>query len=369
MHRIGIDLGTTNTVAARDGRACPVAENGRATLPSVVAFYPNGDTRVGELARRRRAIDSANTLFSSKRIIGRRFDSHETRNFRERYPMQIEEVDGGWPAFRTRAGLVTPVEVATHVLEALLQRTDLDPQGSPVTLTVPASFAPPQRQATAEAAARAGLGQVTLLAEPLATAYAYIACGARSERAVVYDLGGGTFDCAVVDCTKGTPKLLSHASDLMLGGDDLDQRLAGWVRHVVIEKYNWDLSSYSEVYDRLLAQCEEAKIALSQNEQAAFLLAQVDPECPSPGESIVLTRRVLDVQCRELLQRSFGACDAVLRQADLRPKDIDTVFLAGGSTLLPIVQDGVEAYFGRRGSTGIDPTEVVAIGASIFSAD
>src|SRR5262245_46704796 len=116
MAGIGIDLGTTNTVAAQSGRACPVDEEGRATLPSVVAFLPNGRIQVGRLARRRRAIDGTNTLFSSKRIIGRRFDSHEVRNFRDRYPLVLEEQDGGWPAFRTRAGLVTPMEVATHVL-------------------------------------------------------------------------------------------------------------------------------------------------------------------------------------------------------------------------------------------------------------
>ena len=181
------------------GRACPVGDEGRATLPSVVAFLPNGRIQVGPLARRRRAIDATNTLFSSKRIIGRRFDSFEVRNFRDRYPLAIEEQDG-WPAFRTRAGLVTPVEVATHVLEALIARTGIDPKAAPVTVTVPAAFAAPQREATALAAADAGLGEVRLLEEPLATAYAYIACGTRCERAFVYDLGGGTFDCAVVDC-------------------------------------------------------------------------------------------------------------------------------------------------------------------------
>ena len=365
MHRIGIDLGTTNTVAARGGRACPVAEDDRVTLPSVVAFLPNGRLQVGELARRRRAIDGSNTVFSSKRIIGRRFDSHETRNFRDRYPLQLEEIDGGWPAFRTRAGLITPGEVAMHVLDELINRTGIDAKSAPVTVCVPASFSLPQRQATADAAGNAGLGAVTLLEEPLATAHAYIACGTRCERAFVYDLGGGTFDCAVVDCTSGAAVLRAHTSDLTLGGDDVDHRLAGWVRHSVIEKHNWDLASYSEVYDRVLSECELAKIALSTEERAEFLLGQVDPECPAPDEPIVLTRKLLDVQCRELLQRSFSACDAVLRQAKMKPADVDVVLLAGGSTLLPVVQDGVAAYFDQRGAMGMDPTEVVAIGASI----
>jgi molecular chaperone DnaK len=331
----------------------------------VVAFLPNGRIQVGELARRRRAIDGSNTLFSSKRIIGRRFDSHEVRNFRDRYPLEVEEVEGGWPAFRTRAGLVTPVDVATHILEALVQRTGLDPKGKPVTVAVPASFAAPQRQATADAAARAGLGDVNLLEEPLATAHAYLATGTTCERAFVYDLGGGTFDCAVLDCSGGAPELIAHTSDLLIGGDDVDHRLATWVRRVVLEKRNWDLASYSEVYNRLLSECELMKIELTMAERVDFMLGQVDPECPAPDEPIVLTRRLLDLQCLELLQRSFSACDAVLRQAGMKAGDVDIVLFAGGSTFLPVVQDGVASYFGQRGAMTIDPIEVVAIGASI----
>ena len=367
MQQIGIDLGTTNTVAAQGGRALEAGENGRATLPSVVAFLPNGRTLVGPLARRRRAIDGANTLFSSKRIIGRRFDSGEVRNFRDCYPLALEDQDG-WPAFRTRAGLVTPVEVATHVLDALITRTGIDPKTAPVTVTVPAAFAAPQREATIQAAAKAGLGEARLLDEPVATAHAYIACGTRCERAFVYDLGGGTFDCAIADCTSGAPVLLAHTSDLTLGGDDVDHRLAAWVRHTVIEKHNWDLASYAEVYDRVLSECELAKIELATADRVEFLLGQVDPDCPAPDEPIAITRAQRDVQCRELLQRSFSACDAVLRQAGMKASDVDVVMLAGGSTLLPVVQDGVEAYFGKRGSMGIEPTEVVAIGASIARA-
>jgi molecular chaperone DnaK len=364
MQRIGIDLGTTNTVAAQGGRACPAGEDGRATLPSVVAFLPNGRTLVGPLARRRRAIDGANTVFSSKRIIGRRFESHEVRNFRDRYPLVIEEQDG-WPAFRTRAGLITPVEVATHVLDALITRTGIDARTTPVTVTVPAAFSALQRESTRQAASKAGLGEVRLLDEPIATTHAYIACGTRCERAFVYDLGGGTFDCAIADCTSGVPVLIAHTSDLTLGGDDIDQRLAAWVRQSVIEKHNWDLASYAEVYDRVLSECELAKIELTTADRVEFLLGQVDPDCPAPDEPIAITRSLLDAQCRELLQRSFSACDSVLRQAGMKASDVDVVLLAGGSTLLTVVQDGVEAYFGKRGSMGIEPTEVVAIGASI----
>jgi molecular chaperone DnaK len=364
MDRIGIDLGTTNTVAAKGGRPCAVDTEGRTTLPSVVAFLPNGKIQVGPLARRRRAIDGINTVFSSKRIIGRRFDSHEVRNFRDRYPLVLEEQDGE-PAFRTRSGLVTPEEVAMHVLDSLIERTGIDPTAAPITITVPAAFAAPQRGATSTAAAGAGISEVHLLEEPLATAYAYIARGTSCDRAFIYDLGGGTFDCAVVACAFGVPALISHTSDLTLGGDDIDHKLATWVREMVIQKHNWDLASYAEVYDRVLSECELAKIELSTADRVEFLLSQVDPDCPAPDEPVAITRDLLESQCRELLQRSFSACDAVLRKAGMKASAVDVVLLAGGSTLMPVVQEGVAAYFGQRGAMAIDPTEVVAIGASI----
>ena len=365
MKRIGIDLGTTNTVGAANGRAIPIDGTGGAALPSVVAFLPNGGVQVGPLARRRRAIDGANTLFSSKRIIGRRFDSTEVRNFRDHYPLALED-QGGWPAFRTRAGQKTPVDVAAHVLEALVARTGIDAKGgAPITVTVPSAFAVPQREATALAADRAGLGEVRLLEEPLATAHAYMASGTRCARAFVYDLGGGTFDCAIVDCTSRAPTVIAHTSDLALGGDDVDQHLAAWVRYLVIEKHNWDLASYVEVYDRLLSECERAKIALSAARRVEFLLGHVDPDCPAADEPIAITRELLDAQCHALLQRSFSACDAVLRQAGMKAGDVDAVLLAGGSTRLGIVQEGVAAYFGKPGALEIDPIEVVAIGASM----
>jgi molecular chaperone DnaK len=365
--RIGIDLGTTNAVAAQDGRARAVDGDGCATLPSVVAFLPNGRVQVGSVARRRRAIDGANTVFSSKRIIGRRFDSHEVRNFLGRYPQALEVIDGAWPAFRTRAGLVSPVQVATHVLRALVERSGIAPRLGSVVVTVPAAFAAPQREATVVAAAHAGLGEVRLLAEPLATAHAYVARGTRCKRAFVYDLGGGTFDCAIADCSSGSPLMIAHASDLTLGGDDVDHRLAECVRRTVIEKHNWDLASYAEVYDRLLSECELAKIALGTADRAEFLLSQVDPDAPAPDEPVAITRALLEAECRELLQRSFSACDAVLRKAGMHARDVDVVLLAGGSTLLAPVQEGVAAYFGQAGAMAVDPTEVVAIGASIAS--
>jgi molecular chaperone DnaK len=365
MPLLGIDLGTTNTVVTVDRQIRNITDSGRTTLPSVVAFLPNGNVFVGEMARRRRAIDCPNTIYSSKRIIGRRFDEGQTRNFIDRYPFDIIEKPSGWPAFRTRAGAFTPTQIATRILREVLERIELDAQHCEAVITVPASFGDAQRQASADAAAAAGLGYPRLVDEPSATALAYLHSDHPCRRAVVYDLGGGTFDCAVLDCSDGRPRMVSHASDLQLGGDDIDYELAQWVARLVLEKHNWDLTSYSESYDRLLARCEEAKIALSVSAEAPVFLSQVDPECPAEDDAVVLTQSILNKMCESLVRRSFIACDDVLGAAGLKAKDIDAVFLAGGTTMLPVIQEGVEAYFGRAGLVEFDPTEVVALGAGM----
>jgi molecular chaperone DnaK len=365
MPLLGIDLGTTNSVVTVDRQIRKITDSGRTTLPSVVAFLPNGNVSVGEVARRRRAIDCPNTVYSSKRIIGRRFDDGQTRNFIERYPFDIIEKPGGWPAFHTRAGDFTPTQIATGILQEVLERIHSDPRQCEAVVTVPASFSNAQRQASADAAAAAGLGYPRLVDEPSATALAYLHSHHPCRRAVVYDLGGGTFDCAVLDCSNGMPHMVSHASDLQLGGDDIDHALAQWVRGLVLEKHNWDLASYSETYDRLLVRCEEAKIALSVSAEAPVFLSQVDPECPVEDDAIVVTQSILNEVCEDLVRRSFIACDDVLGAAGLKPPDIDAVFLAGGTTMLPVIQQGVETYFGRAGFVEFDPTEVVALGAGL----
>jgi molecular chaperone DnaK len=365
VQTVGIDLGTSNTVAAIGNHVFEVSDDGRTTLPSVVAFLPDGSVRVGATARRRRAIDCENTIYSSKRIIGRRWDEDETASFRDRYPFRLVEGAGGAPLFVTRAGRHSATEIASLVLEKVLDRVRSLPGEFAVEITLPAAFRNDQREATAEAAAMAGLRQVALLDEPAATAYAYLTLPRPTKRAVVYDLGGGTFDCAVIDCTGGTPHTIAHVSDLFLGGDDIDRRLAAWVAQFVLEKYNWDLTNYSEIFDRLLLRCEEAKIRLSHQHEAALPLSQVDPEGPVCAEDVTVTRPLLDELCTDLVRRSFAICDETLRAAELRPSDIDSVFLAGGTTLLPIVQEGVRAYFGRPGLLEFNPTEVVARGASL----
>jgi molecular chaperone DnaK len=369
MPLVGIDLGTTNTVVSIDQQIRSLGDDVGRTLPSVVAFLPNGSRIVGASARRRRAIDCPNTIYSSKRIIGRRMSDGITRNFVDRYPFEMVTKSQDQPAFRTRSGDFTPTEIASFILTEILERSGLHPTRCETVITVPASFSDDQQRATADAAAAVGLGYPRLVDEASATALAYLHAGhhihRNVKRALVYDLGGGTFDCAVIDCSNGMPRLLAHTSDLQLGGDDIDHELAEWVCRHVLEKHKWDLSNYSETYDRLLAHCEEAKIALATSDAAPILLSQVDPECPVDDGSIVLTQRKLGEVCQDLVRRSFIACDDVLRSAEVTVRDIDAVLLAGGTTLLPMIQDNVEAYFGHPGLVEFDPKEVVAVGAGL----
>jgi molecular chaperone DnaK len=364
MQVLGIDLGTTNTAAAVDGQVFCVRADGLRTLPSVVAFLPNGGVQTGMPARRRRAIDPENTIYSAKRIIGRRWDELETRSFRRLYPLRLVEDTRGMPAFETRAGTFTPTQIAGLLLGTVRACTETLRTGLEVRITVPAAFGEAQRRATLEAAALAGFRDARLLDEPLATAHAYLSPPREVSRAVVYDMGGGTFDCAVVDCRDGAPRMVAHAGDAFLGGDDIDQRIAAWVAREVLEKHHWDLTNYAEIWHRLLLRCEEAKIQLSHGESAVVYLSQVDPECPAAAEGVPLSRGVLDRLCEDLVQRSFVTCDAVLHRAGVRPQEIDAVFLAGGTTHMPVIRRGVEAYFGRPGLLEFEPTEVVAVGAS-----
>ena len=366
---VGIDLGTTNSVSAIAGRAVSITEDGCCTLPSVVAFLPNGHTMVGRGARRRRAIDFENTIWSSKRIMGRRFRDSTTASFRERYRFSMIEGPNGEPLFATRTGNFSPTEIASKVLGEIAQWAEFRTKATQVNVTIPAMFGTAQRDATTQAAALAGIPNVQLISESTAVVFAYRALDIELGNTLVYDLGGGTFDCAVLDCSEEAPKLLSHASDLFLGGDDIDQNLAAWVTRYVLEKHNWDLTNYSEITDRLVARCEEAKIELSSANEATVELSQIDPECPAASEGVTISRRILDRLCENLVRRTFLTCDEALSRAGMHPPDIDTIILAGGTTMLPVVQSGVSAYFGKQGLLKVDPTQVVAQGASLAPAE
>ncbi|MBW2386909.1 MAG: Hsp70 family protein [Deltaproteobacteria bacterium] len=366
MSVLGIDLGTTNTVAAIKGQPLSIsAEDGRETLPSVVSFVPSGSVQVGLPAKRRRGIDPSNTIHSSKRIMGRRWSDATFQEFKERNAFNLVELEGDNVAFSTRAGVFTPSDIASIILAVTVEQTKDAPMGfDRITITVPAAFTSAQERETLAAAKGAGLEDFKLISEPMATAYAYGNVCNPVSRAGVYDLGGGTFEFSIVEWTRGVPELIACESDLLLGGDDVDQCLAQQVVEQVLAEYNWDLRNYSEVYARLVAECERAKIRLCFFEETTVDLHTVDPELPSGAHEFVLQTDVLDQIGEDLVRRSFATCDRALGMAGVRPADVDAIFLAGGSTHLKKVQSGVKAYFGQPGRFELEPTTVVAIGAS-----
>ncbi len=368
MKTLGVDLGTTNTLATVDGKLLTGAARGQAEsiVPSVVAFLPNGLCSVGASARRRRPIDPQNTIFSAKRIIGRSWHSYEVAKFRETYPFNLVRTEGDGVAFQTRAGVISPVETASKVLDAVCRRSELTPAEYRALITVPAQFDSAQRTATMEAGRDVGFGDVAVFDEPVATAVAYVYSGLADVRyAAVYDLGGGTFDLAVVDCSRQPHQVLAHGGDDYLGGDDIDRALADEVRARVLEEHHWDLKSDREIYDRLVLEVERVKVRLSYASETSLELGQVDPASPLASRSIRVVRETLEQASRPLVRRTFGICDEVLSAAGLSREDLGAVFLAGGSTGLPMVRRDVAQYFGQPPHVAFDPMEVVAIGASL----
>ena len=363
MKRIGIDLGTTNTVACVEERVLGIDENGHGGLPSVVAFLPNGEVRTGRRAAQRRAIDCSNTVYSSKRVIGRSFSERECRLFRERYPVEIVDVGGDRPAFKTRAGLHSPTDIAAMLLDRIAERLEGMEDDLEVVLTVPRGFNERQRDETLTAALHAGLRNMHLIDEASATAYAYREDPDLHGPVAVYDFGGGTLDVAILDCDGRVPEVIGMASDLFLGGNDIDRKLADWATLEVMKLYNWDLSNTAEVEARLLAECEAAKIRLAANAETRIDLTQVDPDLSAAGRGLEIRRGTLDRLCLDLIQRALQVCDEATNSAGLRPGQVSAVLLAGGTTHLPVIRQSVEAYFGRTALVDREPTEVVAIGA------
>lgn len=365
---LGIDLGTTHTVVSHHGKAMSLdpAKRGPYLLPSVLAFLPDGTELLGAEARERRVIDPKNTLRATKRLIGARLGSERAQRYAEYHPYELCEKNG-MAAIRTRTGVVDPVDVATRILNRAVQVTGHPASECSAVITVAAAFGPAERAATIEAAERVGFSQLSLVTEPVATAIAYL--GNSSLRyAAVYDLGGGTFDFAVVDCTEYPLKVLANDGDAYLGGEDVDRELATQVAAQVLREHRWDLTADRVAFARLIAFCELAKVELSKNEETRIDLLQVDPAGPWTTEGLVLTQKRLIEITQHLVRRTFGVCDQVLSQAEIRVRDIDAVFLAGGSTALPNLAHTIKQYFGKRPRHDLNPMHVVAGGASLAAA-
>jgi molecular chaperone DnaK len=363
---IGIDLGTTNTVVARNFEALHMEGNG-CVMPSAVAFPPSGVTLIGTDARRRRAMDPRNTILSAKRIIGAPWRSSYTAQFREHYPYDLVETREGGVVFRTRAGLVSPVDIGGTIVSGLCQLTKCPVQDVHAVVTAPVGFDQRRRDATSLAVSKAKFASVRVVEEPIATALAYLNRSSL-KYAFVYDLGGGTFDAAVVDCSRYPFRVVGHGGDAYLGGDDVDRTIALHVADRTLSRDGWDLTNDAVTFDRLVHACELAKCELSQTEEAAIAIPSVDPAAPESCGVIPITREEVQQLTLDLVRRTFAMCDEVLAEASLKARDMEAVFLAGGSTLLPGLRGYVESYFGKRPRFDMDPMQVVSLGASLAAA-
>jgi molecular chaperone DnaK len=375
MAVVGIDLGTTNTVVAcvRGGRVQVAAdEHGRRLLPSVVSFHPNGDVLVGQTAKERRIVDARNTIASVKRLIGRSWDSDEIRRSRERFAFELKEGPGQGPLVVARGQEYTLPEISAFVLKRARQiaETALGETVDRAVITVPANFNELQRAATKVAGRVAGLDVLRIINEPTAAALAYGLGRAQRERIAVYDFGGGTFDCTLLDLSGNVFEVLATAGDTFLGGDDLDLAIADRMAESFLSQHRYDPRSDPQAFERLRAAAEELKIALSVQDHAAVRLREVGFGVHGAHLDLDfgMTRAELERLAEPLVERTLAVCQEAMALADLPVTAFDKAILVGGSTRIPLVRAWVEQFFGRPALDRVNPDEVVAIGAAIQAA-
>jgi molecular chaperone DnaK len=371
---IGIDLGTTNSVVAVLEAGEPVvissAEGGR-TVPSVVAFSKTGERLVGQLAKRQAVTNPANTIFSVKRFMGRRFDDVEVAKSAALVPYRVER-DGASDGVRIVTGdgsSLTPPEISAMVLAKLKADAEayLGEKVTEAVITVPAYFDDTQRQATKDAGRIAGLDVKRIINEPTAAALAYGADDRKAEKIAVYDLGGGTFDISILELGDGVFEVKASNGDTHLGGDDFDQRVIEWLLAEFKKQEGVDLSKDPQALQRLKEAAEKAKIELSGTISTDVNLPYITADATGPKHLVVtLTRAKLESLVGDLVERTKGPVLAALKDAGLEPREIDEVVLVGGMTRMPAVVEAVKALFGgKEPSKGVNPDEVVAIGAAI----
>jgi molecular chaperone DnaK len=288
--------------------------------------------------------------------------SVELADFRRAYPFELECGSDNLPRFVTRVGALTAVEVAAHILSVV---HDMLPPGSDqVCLAVPASFDDSQRAAMVDATERAGFHDVRLLDQPHAAALAYRQYIAGVRTVAVYDLGGGTFDVAVLSVDGDRGQVRAAGGDAYLGGDDIDNALAAWAAERILEEFRWDVKTGSSSYRALVFACERAKTRLSAMAETSIPLGQVDPVLQ--GRDLLIERARVERLCRNLVQRTFLVCDEVLSRAGIAGSSIDAVILAGGGCYMPMVYDGVRHYFGQEPLASLPPDHLVAMGAATW---
>jgi molecular chaperone DnaK len=366
---IGIDLGTTNSVVAtmEGGKPTVIAnQEGSRTTPSVVAFGKNGERPVGQVAKRQAITNPEKTIFSIKRFMGRRHD--EVTQEIKMFPFHVVRGENDTARVEVDGKAYSPPEISAMILQKLRAAAEdyLGGKVEKAVITVPAYFNDAQRQATKDAGQIAGLEVVRLVNEPTAAALAYGLDKKKDETIAVYDFGGGTFDISILEVGEGVVEVKSTNGDTHLGGDDIDQRLIEWLVEEFRRDQGIDLSKDRMALQRLKEAAEKAKCELSTTQESEINLPFITADASGPKHfNIKLTRSKFEQLVEDIIQRTVGPCKQALKDAGLEPKDIDEVVLVGGSTRIPRVQKLVQDLFGKEPHKGVNPDEVVAVGAAI----
>src|SRR5467141_2533201 len=368
---IGIDLGTTNSCVAIMSGGDPIVianAEGARTTPSVVAITDKGERLVGQIAKRQAITNPENTIFSVKRLMGRKFRSQQAQDATKRLPYKVSEGDNGDAHVELRGKRYSPPEISAMILQKMRQTAE-DYLGEKVTeavITVPAYFDDSQRQATKDAGQIAGLNVLRIINEPTAASLAYGLDKKKDERIVVYDLGGGTFDVSVLEIGDGVFEVKSTNGDTYLGGDDFDQRVMDWLVDEFKKDQGIDLRKDRMALQRLKEAAERAKIELSSSQDTEINLPFVTADASGPKHMVTkLTRAKLEQMVDDLIQRTIDPCKKALSDAGVTARDINEVVLVGGMTRMPKVIQAVKYFYGKEHHRGVNPDEVVAIGAAI----
>ena len=368
---IGIDLGTTNScVAVMEGKSARVIENaeGMRTTPSMVAFADSGERLVGQPAKRQAVTNPTNTLFAIKRLIGRRFDDPITKKDMNLVPYHIVNGENGDAWVDAGGKKQSPSQISAYILTKMKETAEayLGETVTQAVITVPAYFNDAQRQATKDAGRIAGLEVLRIINEPTAAALAYGMEKKGTGTVVVYDLGGGTFDVSVLEIGDGVFEVKSTNGDTFLGGEDFDARIIDYLADEFKKEQGIDLRSDRLALQRLKEAAEKAKIELSSSMQTEVNLPFITADASGPKHlNIKLTRAKLEALVEDLVARTIEPCKAALKDAGIKASEIDEVILVGGMTRMPKIQEVVKEFFGREPHKGVNPDEVVAIGAAI----
>ena len=367
---IGIDLGTTNScVSVMEGNEPVVIPNaeGKRTTPSVIAFVEGGEIKVGDPAKRQAVTNPTKTVYSVKRFMGNKFS--ESKKETGRVPYKVVKGDNDTPRVDIEGRLYTPQELSAMILQKM-KKTAEDYLGTGVdeaVITVPAYFNDSQRQATKEAGEISGLKVKRIINEPTAAALAYgMDKKGKDQKIVVFDFGGGTHDVSILELGDGVFEVLSTDGDTHLGGDDVDEKIINWLADEFNKDEGMDLRKDPMSLQRLKEAAEKAKIELSSSAQTEINLPYITATDSGPKHLVrTLTKAKFDQLIDDLVKRTIDPCKAALKGAGLAKKDIDEIILVGGSTRIPAVQDAVQKFFGKKPSKGVNPDEVVAVGAAI----